>query len=295
MEPHNKDSLFDIRSSFKSILSLLIGVAIDKGYIESIDDKLIKYFCKTEYNVLFTGKKNDIRIRDLLSMKSGLICEEFFSSNDCETAMEESQNWIKFCIEQPLVGTPGSKWSYNTCNAMIAGALIECATSRSLADFASKHFFEPLNITDYRWTQDPSGNYMSGGSFFMKGKDMLKIGHLILQNGHFSAKQIVSKGYTDIATSCITKIPSFSFVNLSGLKSLKTRQAYYGFAWYTEDVKVGKRTFTCQFTSGNGGQYILVVKELELVVVCTQGNFDSRIAKQFFAILIKHIIPNSLH
>ncbi|NLR69216.1 beta-lactamase family protein [Chitinophaga varians] len=288
---HQADSLFDIRSSFKSILSLLAGISIDKGYLHSLDDKVFQYFHNSAYAAFFTGPKKEITLRHLLAMKSGLICEEFFSSHDCETPMEESENWIAFCLDRPMAHKPGQRWSYSTCNALIAGAVIEAATGKPLADFAAEHLFAPLGIRDYRWTQDPSGNYMSGGSFFMTGPDMLKIGQLVLHNGYFLDKHIISSEYLHIATSPITGIPSFSFVGQSGLTDTLCKPAYYGLCWYTESVKAGNRYYTCQFSSGNGGQYILVIRELALVVVCTQGNFDSRQAKQFFEILVNYIIP----
>ncbi|WP_440133916.1 serine hydrolase domain-containing protein [Chitinophaga sancti] len=288
---HSANSLFDIRSSFKSILSLLVGISLDQGHIHSLDDKVSLYFDDTRYAPFFTGKKRDITVRHLLTMKSGLICEEFFSSHDCETPMEKSDNWITFCMERPLANKPGHQWSYGTCNTLIAGALIEVAAGISLGTFAARYLFTPLGINDYKWTRDPSGNYMSGGSFFMRAPDMLKIGQLMLGNGSFSHQRIISGEYLALATSPINKIPSFSFVGQSGLKDISCKPAYYGFYWYTESVKVGKRFYTCQFTSGNGGQYLLLIRELALVVVCTQGNFDSPRAKQFFELLIQQIIP----
>lgn len=291
---YHAGSMFDIRSSFKSILSLLVGIASDLGHLQSLDDKLFKYFADTSYGCYFDDQKKTISIRDLLSMKSGLICEEFFSSHDCETPMEETDEWVAFCIQRPMAHSPGAHWSYSTCNALIAGALIEYATGKTIASFADEQLFIPLGIKDYQWTRDPSGNYMSGGSFYMTAADMLKIGQLVRHEGYYANRRIVSGEYIQLATSPITPIPSFSFVAQSGLKHARYKPTYYGLCWYTESVKVGKHYYTCQFSSGNGGQYILIIKELKLVIASTQGNFDSARAKQFFEILIRHIIPTVL-
>lgn len=285
-------SLFDIRSSFKSIVSLLVGIAVDKGYVASIDDPVFSYFSGTRYSSLFDKKKKEISIRDLISMKSGFACEEFFLSQDCETLMEESDDWVAFCLKIPMSHRPGRHWSYATCNAVIVGFLIEIATGMPIADFADKYLFLPLNISSYKWTTDPSGNYMSGGSFFMRTRDMLKIGRLVFNKGFYNDINIVSEEYLALATAKLTKIPRFSFVEQSGFKEARHAVAYYGFYWYTEEVTVNRKQFTCHFTSGNGGQYILIIKDLNLVATCTQGNFDSRRSKQFFEILLKYIIPS---
>jgi len=80
-------------------------------------------------------------------------------------------------------------------------------------------------------------------------------------------------------------------VEQSGYKEARHASAYYGLYWYTEEIAVNSQQFTCHFSSGNGGQYILIIKDLNLVVTCTQGNYDSRRSKQFFEILLKYIIP----
>jgi CubicO group peptidase (beta-lactamase class C family) len=292
---NDENSLFDIRSSFKSIVSLLTGIAIDKGYVASIDEPVFSYFSNSCYADLFDKEKKKISIRDLLAMKSGLACEEFFLSRDCETPMEESSDWIAFCLGVPLTQHPGKHWSYATCNAVIIGRLIESATQMRLAAFANEYFFQPLAITTYEWTLDPAGNYFAGGSFFMRTRDMLKVGQLVLNNGYYDHSQIISREYLDLATAKLTKIPHFSFVGQSGYKGAKHSPAYYGLYWYTEEIKVNQHLFTCHFTSGNGGQYILIIKDLDLVIACTQGNYDSKLAKQFFDILLKHIIPHFVH
>lgn len=288
----DNDTLFDIRSSFKAILSLLTGIAIQKGYLSHIDDAVYPYFSNTVYAAYFTGEKKQITINDLLRMQSGLACEEFFMTHDCETPMEDSSNWIQYCIQVPMTHTPGAHWSYCTCNSVITGALIEAATKMRLSAFADEVLFKPLNFGKYQWTTDPSNNLMSGGSFFMRADDMHKIGQLVLNDGYYNGQQLISADYLTLATSALISIPDFSFVGHSELKNARPETAHYGLCWYTEVIHVGRQHYTCRFSSGNGGQYILIIRELGLVVTCTQGNFDSRRAKQFFEILIRYIVPH---
>jgi CubicO group peptidase (beta-lactamase class C family) len=288
----NSDALFDIRSSFKSILSLLTGIALEKGYLSEINDQVHHYFSGTPYISYFDTEKKKITIADLLNMKSGLSCEEFFMSSDCETQMEASNDWVQFCMQVAMLHQPGMHWSYCTCNSVITGALLEASTNMRLSVFASEVLFKPLNFGSYQWTTDPSGNLMSGGSFSMQAIDMLKIGQLVLNDGYYDNKKILSADYLTLATSALTRIPDFSFVGNSNLKNAQPENTYYGLCWYSETVHSAGERYTCVFSSGNGGQHILIIKELDLVVTCTQGNFDSRRAKQFFEILISYIIPN---
>jgi CubicO group peptidase (beta-lactamase class C family) len=288
----DSDSLFDIRSSFKAILSLITGIALEKGHLSGMLDPVYTYFANTSYAAYFDSDKKQIKVADLLCMKSGLACEEFFMANDCETSMEESDNWVQFCMQAAMSHQPGAHWSYCTCNSVITGALIEAATNKRLSVFANETLFEPLGFGEHQWAKDPAGNLMSGGSFSMRADDMLKIGLLVLNDGYYAGRKILAADYIKLATSALSIIPDFSFVGHSDLKNARPENAYYGLCWYTEVIHAGEQTYTCLFSSGNGGQYILIIRELDLVVTCTQGNFDSRRAKQFFEILIRYIIPH---
>lgn len=287
-----KDSLHDTRSSFKSVTSLLMGIAVDKGFIKSVDEKVYTYF--PEY-ILQPGDslKKEMTIKNLLEMKSGFDCEEFDGTKDCENDMAATNNWVNFSLALPVKDKPGTVLAYNSSAPVIAGAIISKAAHMSIMDFARKYLFAPLGITNYRWTVDPAGNGMTAGSFYILPADMLKIGQLVLQQGVWGDKPIVSKKWLQQSTTATILIPNnFSFTGLSNTKAATPQPTYYGYYWYNEKVKAPAFEDDVVFASGNGGQYIMIVQKLNLVIVFTQGNYNKRRAKQAFDILASYILPS---
>lgn len=287
----NKDSLHDSRSSFKSITSLLIGIAIDKGLIKNVDQKVYTYF--PEYKQIFENdeKKKKITIKNLLEMRSGLDCEEFNDTKNCEDSMTTTKDWVKFSLDLPMKNEPGKVWAYTSCNPMIISGIISNVARTSIMNFAKLYLFDPMGITKYRWTVDPSGHGMTAGSFYIKPTDILKIGMLVRDNGMYKGKRIVSAKWIKESTTAIIPIPQFSFVKSSKSKVAFPQPSYYGYYWYNEQLKTENFSENIIFASGNGGQYIMIIKSLDLVIVFTQGNYGTWKAKQAFDILAKFILP----
>lgn len=286
-----KDSLHDSRSSFKSITSLLMGIAIDQGLIRDVHQKVYSFF--PEYNG-FSGKdslKRDMTIEDLLNMKAGFDCEEFNDGKDCESAMSESKDWVQFSLAIPLKDSPGTVWAYNSSAPVIAGDIISRAAGMSIMDFAKRYLFEPLAITDYRWTVDPSGHGMTAGSFYMRPSDMLKIGELMRQQGKWKGKRIIPEAWVKTCMETPIAIPGFSYVKYSRSTLAIPQPAYYGYYWYKERMVTAQYQEDVWFASGNGGQYIFVVPRIDLVVVFTQSNYNSWKAKKAFDLLTRYILP----
>ena len=123
-----KDSLHDTRSSFKSITALLVGIGIDKGFIKNVHEKVYPFF--PEYKKIENPdkRKADITIEDLLEMKSGYDCEEFYDTKFREGAMTETDDWIKYSLDLPLAHNPGEVWAYCSSNPMILSGVIANAS-----------------------------------------------------------------------------------------------------------------------------------------------------------------------
>lgn len=286
-----RDSLHDSRSSFKSIASLLVGIAIDKGFIKNVDQKVYEFF--PEYPFLKTDElKKLMTIKNLLEMKSGFDCEEFNDTKDCEDEMSKSKNWVEYSLKIPMKDKPGEVWAYTSVDPVILSGIIRKATNMSVMDFAKKYLFDPMGISDYKWTIDPSGNGMTGGSFYIKPIDMLKIGQMVKDKGIWERKQIISKKWILQSTICDIAIPDFSYMKTSRSKIGSPQPAYYGYYWYRETLKTNDIEENLIFASGNGGQYIFISEKLNLIVVFTQGNYGSFKSKQAFEIMAKYILPN---
>ena len=290
---YNADSLHDTRSAFKSITSLLIGIAIDKGLIKNVDQKVSSFF--PEDTVFASDRlKSQMRIRDLLETRSGFDCEEWNSTHDCESEMEKAQDWVKFSLALPMKNPPGAEWAYTSCATMILSGIIEKASGMPVMQFAQAHLFSKLGITHYRWTVDPSGHGMTAGSFFIRPQDMLKIGQLVLNQGKWQGQQIVSRRWIQESTQAQILIQESSFVRSSRSKVAFPQEVYYGYQWYNEVIKTTSgMSFPVVFASGNGGQYILIIRQLKMVIVFTQGNYGNRTAKQAFDLVAKYILPSN--
>ncbi|WP_157543857.1 serine hydrolase domain-containing protein [Mucilaginibacter paludis] len=288
------DSLHDSRSSFKSATSLLLGIAIDKGLIKSVNEKVYTFF-PDDKAFAADPLKSTMTIKDLLEMRSGLDCDEWNDEKDCETAMAATDDWLKFALNLPMKHAPGKVWAYTSCCPMIVGGIISKVSGMPVMDFAKKYLFQPMGISKYRWTVDPAGQGMTGGSFYILPSDMVKLGEMVLHDGQYHGKQIIAAKWLKESTTGTIPIPDFSFVKLSRTPVAKPQQTHYGYYWYNELIKIKDDAVPVVFASGNGGQYIIIIKKLDLVVVFTQGNFGSWKAKRAFDLLAQYIIPTFQH
>ncbi|MDJ1506853.1 serine hydrolase [Xanthocytophaga agilis] len=280
-----KDSQHDMRSSFKSITSLLAGIAIDKKLI-SLDDKLGRFFPE-----LKNEAKRNISVRNLLEMRSGLNCEEFYGMGpECEEEMSKTEDWVSYCLGVDLVREPGLNWSYNSNEPMLVGEIIARASGMTVMEFAKVNLFQPLGINDYKWTISPKGQGMTAGSFYMKPTDMLKIIYLVQNNGNWKGKQIISTDWIKLSTNCHIII-DFSFTRYSRIPNAKYESARYGFFWYRENLKYKDINTEILFASGNGGQYMMLLPEYNLTMVFTGSNYGNWRGKLPFEIILKYIIP----
>jgi CubicO group peptidase (beta-lactamase class C family) len=287
----NKDSLHDTRSAFKSITSLLLGIAIDKGLIKDVNQKVYSFFPEFKD---FSGNnawKKDMTIEHLLRMKSGFDCEEFNDGKDCETDMMASKDWVRFSLDLPMKNKPGTVWAYTSCDPMIISGIISRAAKMSVMDFAKKYLFDPMGISHYRWTVDPSGSGMTAGSFYILPSDMVKIGEMVLKKGLWKGHRIVSAAWLAQSTSTPVLIPDFSFMQFSKSAVAIPQPAYYGYYWYKEEIRTKTFRENMLFASGNGGQYMMIMERLGIVVIFTQGNYFSWKSKRAFDLLARFILP----
>lgn len=280
-----KDSLHDTRSSFKSITSLLAGIAIDRGLF-SINDNVEKFI--TEWKNEPRGK---ITIKNLLEMKSGLACEGFFGIGpDCESEMWETKDWLKYILSIPLRHDPDLNWAYTSMEPELIGIIISRTSGLTLMEFAKQNLFLPLEIENYEWYITPNGGGYAAGSFFMRPIDMHKIAQLVLDRGKWKGQQIVSEKWIIESTNCQTDT-EMSFTRFGRTENAKYFTAKYGYLWYQEKLKYKNIETDLLFASGNGGQYIMILEDYNTAITFTGSNFGNWRGKLPFDILLKHIIP----
>ena len=132
---------------------------------------------------------------------------------------------------------------------------------------------------------------MTAGSFYILPADMMKIGEMVRQRGTWNGLRIISEDWLEKSTSTPVPIPDFSFVKFSRYAAAIPQPTYYGYYWYREEIRTSTFQENVIFASGNGGQYIMILKRLGIVIVFTQGNYHSWKAKRAFELLARFILP----
>ncbi|WP_141771608.1 serine hydrolase [Bacillus sp. 491mf] len=242
-------SVYKMNSITKSIISILIGIAIEKGYIHSIHTPIVEWIPN------MPKEKQLLTMYHLLTMTTGEEWNEFGDGVIFPNDFVESKNWIDYILNKPIIEQPGTKMNYNSGSSHILSYILQLATEMTTAAFAEKYLFEPLHITNYEWQQDPQGIFVGGFGMKMKPKDMLKIGLLCLQNGYWNEQQLVSSNW--IEQSHQKQFTTYKHIGA------------YGFHWWVLDRDIFNVPYHTYFAMGYGGQYILIVPQLELTAVIT--------------------------
>jgi len=297
---YGKDSLQDVRSTTKSITALLAGIAFDKGILE-VNTPFLNYL--PQYNkeniAHWDDRKALITVEDLLTMRTGIGCEQFFGNMDlpdCEEKMFDYKDWVKYGLDQEMAFNPKEQWLYTGTAPMIMGAVISESSGSNIADFASEHLFTPLQITDnYQWAKNKmTERYFTAGLLRISPRNMLTIGNMVINKGYYNGQQIISEQtINNILSEKVTLPQGYSFFDVAGNTWEGQEPASYGYYWYTEKANINGREITLKFTFGNGGNYILLIPELKnLVVVFTGSNYGKPILnKQPFDMMYSYILP----
>jgi CubicO group peptidase (beta-lactamase class C family) len=261
---HTADMPHDVRSVSKSVVSLLVGIALDRGLIGSIDEPVLGLL--PEYAATRTPEKDRIRLRHLLTMTSGFAWNEglpYEHPRNSERLLYESAEPYRYVLEQTTISEAGEQWSYNGGNTMLLGAVLQDATGQPLVEFAREALFEPLGITDFTWTTvEPSGEPAASGGLRLRPRDMAKIGQLVLNGGTWDGRRIVSEQWIRESTE-----PRYD-----GWRSHR-----YGYQWWVGESRVRDRDVAWVAAWGLGGQRIYIVPAYDLVAVITAGLYTDSI------------------
>lgn len=247
---YTRDDLHQIESATKSITSLLVGIAKDKGMISDIHEPLYKFF--PEYDHLKTGDYRNITLANVLSMTS---C---FSS---EYEPYKDYDRIDYSLKRELIAPVGTQFIYDGGNTEILGAVIKRKTGLYADNFAEKFLFEPLGIKKYDWSIFKQDSFpCMGGSLQMRSIDIIKIGLLVLNKGMYNNEQIISPDWITESTSIRTK------THIKGDN--------YGYHWWTITMESNNKKYHTIWANGLGSQFIYIVPELNVVLITTGYNYE---------------------
>jgi CubicO group peptidase (beta-lactamase class C family) len=254
--PYNRNYLHQVFSGIKGFMSTIVGIAIDDGYIKDVNQKVLDFFPADNF-LNIDERKKKITVEDLLTLRSGIewgkgeFDDVIFVMEMCRT-----DNWTKYCLDRPMSHEPGEYYDSISACPQILSSIINQQTGMNAYAYAKKKLFEPLGINDTAWWASSSGESGGGQGLYITPQDIAKLGYLYLNDGLWDGKQIVSKEWIEKATSfhCETE--------------KKQKDAFlggHGYLWYI-DSDFPYYSFN---TNGINGNFLYVIKELDLVVVTT--------------------------
>jgi len=272
---YGADSIKNIMSVTKTFTGVLVGLAVDKGYIESVNDPVSKYLAGI---ITFPDNiKAGITIDQCLKMSFGHAWNGTSSSSLFENCFFQSEDNLQFIIDLPLINTPGTVFNYSDGASHLLSAIITEATGISTLDFATENLFDPLGITEYEWSTDDRGYHLGAAYLRIKPRDMVKFGNMVLNNGKYEGKQVVPESWINEMTT--TKISTNNDV---------PHGPEYGYQIWLGTTS-GHRYYMAM---GWGGQFIIIVPDLQLIVTatCWMSNLTDQQAGEHWMSIIKIIV-----
>ncbi len=272
-----------INSVTKSITSILTGIAIDNGYIESIEQQVSDFLPELLMEDV-DPRKREWTIEHLLTMTIGLDWNEI-GGESLNDMYRNSDDWIDYIIKTPIINQPGEVFTYNSGASHLLSIIIERATNMTTKKFADEYLFSHLNIqqNDYFWKTDPNGYYIGGFQMEMVPTDLAKVGFLLLNGGQWEAKQVISKEWVELSTSL--------HIN-SNLDYASLRD--YGFQWWVDEFTWKKQTIPYYFAGGARGQHMYIIPSFDFIVLFTGDLPFDATATIYLDQIMQQFIPHLL-
>jgi len=250
-------TLHDLRSVSKSVTALLYGAALGGGAVPEPTEPLLRQF--PEYPDLAADpERAKLTVEHALTMSLGLEWREdipYDSPDNGEIAMELAPDRYRYVLERPVVAPPGESWTYCGGATALLGKLIADGTGQALEAYGGEKLFAPLGVEQFHWMAGEDGVASPASGLRLTPRDLARVGELVLADGAWGGRQLVPASW------------------ISEMLKPRLRTAWgaeYGYHWYLDTV-AGHRTASAM---GNGGQRLMILPELDLVVAVTAGNYD---------------------
>lgn len=281
----------DTRSATKSITDALIGIAIDEKKLSGVDARVLQLLPDHARKLQNPDPRKDkITVEDFLTMSSPLECDDW---NDASRGNEERmyvvEDWAQFILDLPIrgrmhVGEPidpppyGRYFSYCTGGVFTLSEVLQKTTGVRTDRYAQEKLFAPLGITDAQWVYSPLDIPQTGGGLRLSSRDLLKIAQLYLDGGVWQGRRIVNGAWVRASTQPHARIDD---------------DTEYGYLWWLKSFKSGGKSYPAFFMSGNGGNKVAVFPTLDLAVVITSTNYNTRgMHEQTEKLLTDYILPS---
>lgn len=272
------ETLFDVRSVTKSVVSLLLGIALRDGVVSGLDTSIAPQLSAA---YLVDAQDAAITPRHLLTMTSGYAWNETTASGYNQWI--RSADHVQYVLDQPHQAAPGTVFTYNSGAVHVLGVVVERAAGRPLGEYARERLFEPLGVSDVVWEPLERGTVNGGAGIDLRGRDLLKLGQLALQRGWSGERSVVPEEWIEQITR-----PAFSWRSDEGAQ----RSVTYGGLWWVSDAQPA-----AFFAWGYGGQFVYVVPSLDLTVVSTTNWYNlteispDALAEHGLGVIVEGVLP----
>jgi CubicO group peptidase (beta-lactamase class C family) len=272
-----------LRSATKSVVSALAGIAIDRGALSGVTERVLPQMSYSSY-ANSDPRKALITLGDFLSMSSGLDCNDHSSTSPGrETVLDDSPDWVKATLDLPMINDPGTKGYYCSGGVAVVGRMTENAVHMRLPEFAQANLFRPLGIarTAWAWNYDLTNADREYSQIHLRPRDMLKLGILFAGDGRWHGKQVISSAWVRASLAEQSHVDDVS----------------YGYFWWRPWLNVetpaGFQHVDVVAAQGNGGQKIYLVPQYDLVAVFTAGGYNAESTPPN-TIMAKIVLPKLL-
>jgi CubicO group peptidase (beta-lactamase class C family) len=262
---YNATRQHQLRSATKSVVSAVVGIAIDRGALTGANELVLPHMSYTTY-ANPDLRKSKITLGNFLSMSSGLDCNDHSgTSPGRETVLDDAPDWVKATLDLPMINDPGSKGFYCSGGVAVAGRMTENATHIYFPDFAQKNLFGPLGIprTNWTWNYNLTNANKEFSQIHLRPRDMLKLGILYADGGKWKGHQVMSSSWVQASLATQSQIDGTD----------------YGYFWWKPYFNVpipgGIQRVHFSAAQGNGGQKIYLLPQYDLVAVFTAGDYNS--------------------
>lgn len=261
-------TLHNTRSATKSLTSLAVGIAIDRGVLPGVDAPAFAYLADLRPFAGGGPTKDAITIEDLLTMSSALDCnDDDERSPGNEENMYPLQVWARWAVDIPVQrdyrrdATGRGPFHYCTAGTFLLGQIVQRAANQPIDQFMAAYLFAPLGITTWEFARSPTGEVMTGGGLRLSSRDLARLGRLVLDRGKAGDAQIVSPGYVRAATT---------------VRRQASPGQDYGYLFWHRVYHASCATAEGWFMTGNGGNAVIMFPSLDAVVVITRTAYNTR-------------------
>lgn len=282
-----RDSLHDLRSVTKSVVSALAGIAVGAGAIRSLDQPVVEWF--PEFPELNTADRRRVTLAHVLSMTSGLQWDEevpYNNPRNDEIRMTRDSQPLRYALSPVFLAEPGAGFNYNGGLTHVMAAVIERATRSSIEEYALTKLFVPLGITEFEWLGDLAGMPAAASGLRLRPRDLAKFGSLYLHAGKWNGQQILPADWIAESTRRHVRFPPRTGPDARG-------DFGYAYFWWYSCYPSAAGLIEARTAVGNGQQRIFVLPGLDMVVTILAGRYNDFTTGSTLAtrILRDHVIP----